>query len=167
MGRKNSREQYETLVINARRICPSIAITTDILVGFPGENETDYRETIDFIQRIGFSTGHVFTFSRRPGTGADKLPDQIPTSIKKDRSKEIRDLFFSQSKEYHRLFRKKTLPVLWERSENQTNGDYLMEGWTDNYIRVSARNPSDLHNEISQVKLVQSQEEWMFGEIVG
>jgi threonylcarbamoyladenosine tRNA methylthiotransferase MtaB len=167
MGRKYTSEQYESLVKRVSEICPNFAITTDILVGFPGETEKDHLETMDFIQRIGFAAGHVFAFSPRPGTGADKLPDQISTVVKKKRSKEIRELFSTKMKEYHQLFLNQTLPVLWEQSEHQIEGEYLLEGWTDNYIRVIARNLADLHNEISQVKLVESRDERMFGEIVG
>jgi threonylcarbamoyladenosine tRNA methylthiotransferase MtaB len=167
MGRKYSREQYENLVKRAREKCPSIAITTDILVGFPGETEVDHQETLDFIKRIGYSAGHVFTFSPRPGTGADKLPDQIPSFVKKNRSREMRDLFDEKMKKYHQLFLNEKMAVLWEQSEHQIEGDYQLEGWTDNYIRVFARNKINLHNEISQVKLIESRDERMFGEIVG
>jgi len=165
MGRKYTCEQYETLVTKARVICPAMAITTDILVGFPGEKEDDHQETMDFIHRIGYTAGHVFAFSPRPGTGADKLPDQIPTEVKKERSREIRDLFSRQMKEFHQLFLGKEIQVLWEQSEHEDNRDFLLEGWTDNYIRVFTRNQHDLHNEISLVKLLASRDDRMYGEI--
>jgi threonylcarbamoyladenosine tRNA methylthiotransferase MtaB len=121
---------------------------------------------MDFVKRISYSAGHVFTFSPRPGTGAEKMPDQIPSLVKKNRSKEMRDLFSRQMKAYHQLFLNEKMEVLWEQSEHQIEGDYYLEGWTDNYIRVFARNRIDMHNEISQVKLLESREERMFGEIV-
>jgi tRNA A37 methylthiotransferase MiaB len=79
----------------------------------------------------------------------------------------MRDLFDEKMKKYHQLFLNEKMAVLWEQSEHQIEGDYQLEGWTDNYIRVFARNKIDLHNEISQVKLIESRDERMFGEIVG
>ena len=165
MGRKYNSGEYEGLVVKARSICPAIAITTDILVGFPDEDERDHHETVDLIKRIGFATGHVFPFSPRPGTGAEKLPNQIPTAVKKDRSREVRELFSQLIAKYHQQFLGEEKQVLWEQSEFQEDGKFLLEGWTDNYIKVITTFRIDLHNEISSVKLVESRNEKMYGEI--
>jgi len=167
MGRKNTCQQYESLVKKVKAICPMIAITTDILVGFPGESDADHQQTLDFIQRIKYAAGHVFVFSPRPGTSAENLPNQIPTGIKKSRSKEIRGLFSNQVEEFHQQFIGDKLKVLWEKSSPDNGNGFLLEGWTDNYIRVFARNRQDLHNEISLVKLIEPKDDRMYVEICG
>ena len=165
MGRKYTTKQFETLVEKARGISPNIAITSDILVGFPGETERDHQETMEIIKKIGFAAGHVFAFSPRPGTGAEILPNQIPTVNKKERSREVRELFSNLTVQYHSKFIGKIAKVLWEQADQQVEGDYLLEGWTDNYIKVFTRNAKNLHNEISLVKLVEARADRMFGEI--
>jgi threonylcarbamoyladenosine tRNA methylthiotransferase MtaB len=166
MGRKNTPGSYFALVEMARRVRPEIAITTDVLVGFPGETDEQFTETVKFIQEMQFAGGHVFSFSPRPGTGADLMENPIPKDVKKERSFQTRELFIELAKKYQRQFIGMNEPVLWEKCEQLSAGDFQVEGWTDTYIKVNARSECDLSNEISLVDLIELTDEGMKGKIV-
>jgi threonylcarbamoyladenosine tRNA methylthiotransferase MtaB len=167
MGRGHTKEEYEELIAKARSICPEIAITTDILVGFPGEGDVNQKETMDFVEKIRFAGGHVFPFSPRPGTTGEKLPDQVPPSIKKERSREIRNTLSQSAKAYFQLFLGENLQTLWEKTELLPNHNFLLEGWTDNYLKVAAISKHDLHNQFSLVKLFDPKGKRINGRICG
>ena len=166
MGRKNTPESYFDIVEMARKVRPEIAITTDVLVGFPGEMEEHFSDTVKLIQNVQFAGGHVFTFSPRPGTGADSMENPIPKEVKKQRSLRIRELFTELAKKYQHQFIGINEAVLWEKCEKLSGIEYHVEGWTDTYIKVNSRSKSDLSNEISLVQLTQVTEEGMLGEII-
>jgi len=153
MGRPITRHMYLDLIKAIRESVPEIAITTDVIVGFPGETDEDFRTSRKFIQEIGFAGGHVFTYSPRPGTAAYKMKDQIPTRIAKGRNAVLREDFKSSGTAFRKRFIGSVQDVLWESSEIQSDGNYRMSGLTDTYIRVFALAKADLWNQISKVEL--------------
>lgn len=151
MARRCKTANFEQLVTQARREINGFNLTTDIIVGFPGETDSEWQESIDFIERIGFSHVHIFTYSKRDGTRAANLPGTIAGQVKKARSRELHQLTQRMRQEYLVDRVNETHQVLWE-SRNE-NG--YQTGYTDNYIRVQLtdNHDEDLEHRISTVKL--------------
>ncbi len=139
MARKTSQNEFRRIVEMARTVNSEMAITTDMIVGFPGESEEDFSQTVDFVRQMEFAAGHVFTFSARQGTAAAKFENQVHGSIRKRRSAELRALFAELGYEYQKNFLNRRVSVLWESGTIQTDGSYLMEGLSENYLRVRAQ----------------------------
>lgn len=131
MNRKYNKEYFLSKIKEIRRIRPDISITTDIIVGFPGETEENFLETCDFAQEIGFSKIHVFPYSRRNGTKADTIPNQIDEQIKKDRVNRLIEISNKLEKDYLDKFINKEVEVLIETIKN---GKSI--GHTGNYLKV-------------------------------
>lgn len=153
MGRKNTAQSYGELVAEARRVSPDIALTTDLLVGFPGESEDDFRQTLQFVEEMKFAGGHVFIFSPRPGTPAEDLPDQVDWNVKRERSKKLRLLLDDLKIKYEQQFLGQGVSVLWENASLMEDGRWNLSGWTDHYIKCSLFSDKDLTNQISNVRL--------------
>lgn len=155
MGRKNTTADYKRIVDTIRKICPEIAITTDILVGFPGESAEDFNETCDYIRTINFAGGHVFSYSPRPDTVAAIMKDQVPHIQKAARSRFIRGILQDLQEKYYRCFLQKELDILWESAQQQQNGYWRLKGISDNSMHVSADYPKNLQNEISKARIIE------------
>ena len=145
MRRKYDTARYYESVALLNRFFPDCAITTDLIVGFPGETEEEFLETLEFIQKCRFADMHIFPYSRRPGTPADKMPGQHPNAVKEDRSRRAIAVAAELSKAYREKFLGKPLEVLFEEPE----GDYFT-GHTPNYLKVYLRG-DDLHNQLRTV----------------
>ena len=156
MGRPITRDMYIELIEAIRKRVPEIAITTDVIVGFPGETDEDFKASRKLIQEIGFAGGHVFTYSPRPGTAAFKMKDQVSNRIAKERNAILRDDFRRLGMAFQKRFIGTVQDVLWESSEIQPDGTFRLAGLTDTYIRVFAKAECDLWNRISKVELVSS-----------
>lgn len=153
MGRPIRVSAYQALIEATRRIIPDIAITTDVITGFPGESEADFEETKAILQRIGFSGGHVFTYSPRPGTPAFKMDGQVPRHVAKARNAALQDVFRVTGAHYREALFGQTLPVLWESSAQAEDGMWQLSGLADNYIKVYSVADRGLWNRISSVRL--------------
>jgi len=153
MARKTTQQSYREIIKFARDVIPDMAITTDMIIGFPGETDADFNETLDFVKEINFSGGHVFSFSARPGTPAAKYDSQTPHAIRKHRSAVLRTLFIESAHLYQLNYIGRNLDVLWESSHKTENGDFLVKGLTENYLKVSAIVPTDRWNIIENVHL--------------
>ena len=153
MGRKTTPQSFARLVSLARSVCPDIAITTDIIAGFPGESEAEFAESLEFVQAMEFAGGHVFTFSERPGTAAARMPGQVPMAIRKERNAKIRQVLEESAQRYRARFLGQTLPVLWESAFHLAPQTWLLSGLSDNYIRITAEAPHPLWNQITPVVL--------------
>ena len=151
MARRTTPEEFIHLVTMARAIRPDFAITTDVIVGFPGETEEEFKETLAFIQKTGFAGGHVFTFSPRPGTAAAKMEGQLPKSILRERSKILRCEFDRQKISFQKSFIGKERQILWESSNPLPDGQWETYGLSDNYLTVKTIFPHRVHNEITTV----------------
>ncbi len=165
MARKTTRQSYREIVKNARAVNPEMAITTDMIVGFPGETDDDFSETLDFVQETGFAGGHVFTFSARPGTPAAKYDMQVPSSIRKRRSAVLRTKFIELAHSYQSKFIGRNLDVLWESSTKLDQDKFLLKGLSENYIKVSAIVSTDRWNIIEKVHLEDFYQDTLIGVI--
>ncbi|GAB4491174.1 MAG: tRNA (N(6)-L-threonylcarbamoyladenosine(37)-C(2))-methylthiotransferase MtaB [Anaerolineales bacterium] len=166
MLRKTTPRSFRQLAQAARAAIPDVAITTDVIAGFPGETEAEFNETLDFIREIEFAGGHVFTYSSRPGTPAARMKNHLPGEVKKARSAHLRALFGELSQAYRQQFIGQTLPVLWEATSELDEWGWQMEGLTGNYLRVSAHAASPRWNVVDQVKLTRLTPDGLMGEIV-
>jgi threonylcarbamoyladenosine tRNA methylthiotransferase MtaB len=158
MKRRYTIGDYRRAVSLIRASVPDAAITTDVIVGFPGETDAEFRETLEFCREMRFARIHVFPFSPRLGTAAATMPGQISAAVKKERSKQILALSRESSKNFLTQFLGKTLEVLWEQSSAG-----VWSGLTSNYIRVYARSRDDLGNRLLPVKLVKLYKDGVWG----
>lgn len=160
MKRGYNTTQFMAAVERIRAAWPMAAFTTDVIVGFPGETEEEFEQTLRFCQSVGFARLHVFPFSPRETTPAAQMPDQIAESVKADRVRRLIALGDELAADYRRGFLGKTVPVLVEEPDH----DGGMAGYTPEYIHV--RVPEGKSGSIVSVRLTALTEEGMTGEIV-
>jgi threonylcarbamoyladenosine tRNA methylthiotransferase MtaB len=162
MGRRITTETFARLVKTAREIVPEMAVTTDVLVGFPGETDADFAVSLAFVEEMAFARLHVFRYSERAGTAAVKLDHRVPHRVRKRRSKRMRALGRRLARAYRRRFVGRVLPVLWEKED--TEGNWL--GLTDNYLSVKIAMFDDLHNRITPTLLECLEGQTFIGQVV-
>jgi threonylcarbamoyladenosine tRNA methylthiotransferase MtaB len=167
MARKTNPAAYATLVSIARGVVPEIALTTDIIVGFPGESEEEFTESLKFVESIGFAGGHVFSFSERPGTPAAHFESKIPPSVRKERSKCMRSVLAQSSEKYRQAFIGQEIKVLWEATNQLTPLGWQVTGLTDNYLRIYSLAAEPMWNKISSVRLTELRSDGLAGFITG
>lgn len=155
MARKTTTDSFRRLLSAARSLIPDVSITTDLIAGFPGETEDEFSATLDFVNEMQFSGGHVFSYSPRPGTGAAKMKGQIKPELRKRRNRILQEALEESAKSYREKFIGRVMPVLWESSTEFGEFGWRMEGWTGNYLRVSAVAPSPRWNEVDVALLEQ------------
>lgn len=153
MNRKYTAEEYRKSVELLKKHIPDVAITTDIMVGFPGETEEDFINSMDFADKIGFSKIHVFKYSPRKGTPAAESPDQITPEIKEARSEKMLALSDRLEEQYLGRFIDREMDVLYEQALADKKG--YIEGLTSNYIRVAAEGSEDITGKIVKTKLIK------------
>ena len=151
---------YAKAVSMIREVLPHAAITTDIIVGFPGETDDEFQETVDFCRRMGFVRIHVFPFPR-PGTVAADMLGQIEARIKKERSAKMLALTKESAREFISRFVGGTFEVLWEQQSNSG----IWSGYTADYIRVYARSERDMTNILTAARLLKLYRDGVWGEI--
>jgi threonylcarbamoyladenosine tRNA methylthiotransferase MtaB len=165
MRRKSTPESFAALLRSARAAIPEVAITTDIIVGFPGETEAEFSETVEFVKSMHFAGGHVFTYSARPGTPAARMNTQVRHEIRKERNAKVRAVLEESAKAFRSDFIHHRLPVLWEASSRLTEAGWTLEGLTDNYLRVTAVAPAPRWNQMDDVEMVSIDGDGMKGII--
>ena len=153
MGRPLSSDGYLKLIATIREVIPDVALTTDVITGFPGETEEHFKETLDLVHKVGFAGGHVFTYSPRPGTAAYKMKENVSKSVAKGRNATLRKIFDESARKYRKKFIGSRQTVLWETSQQFEDGSWHLSGLTDTYIRIYATADIDLWNRISSVRL--------------
>jgi threonylcarbamoyladenosine tRNA methylthiotransferase MtaB len=163
MRRSYSLDQYQRTV-NLIKEVPKVAITTDIMVGFPGESAEEFEQSYSFCQQAGFANIHVFPFSPRPETAAARMPVQIKDKVKAERNQRMLGLSQSCRRRFCEQFLGQTMPALWEKETSPGSGIY--SGLTSNYIRVFAHSEKSLNNEITPVKLIEFHNQGIWGEMV-
>lgn len=141
---------------------PDAGLTTDIIVGFPGETEEEFDETLKLVKEIGFSKVHVFKYSPREGTPAAESKEQINGNIKNERSKTLIDLSEELTDKFNSKFIGKKLDVLFE--EQSFGEDHIYEGYTKNYIRVKAEFDYDIIGDIVDINIVDKDGEVLIGK---
>jgi threonylcarbamoyladenosine tRNA methylthiotransferase MtaB len=160
MKRKYTSAAYRDTVSLIRSTVPEAAITTDVIVGFPGETEAEFQETMELCKVIEFARIHVFPFSPRPGTAAAVMPEKIPDNVKKDRTDLMLALAREAAKDFHQGYTGKTSEVLWEQPSAG-----IWSGYTGNYIKVYQKSADDLTNNVTRTKLVKLYRDGIWGEI--
>ncbi|MFC2041975.1 tRNA (N(6)-L-threonylcarbamoyladenosine(37)-C(2))-methylthiotransferase MtaB [Chloroflexota bacterium] len=158
MKRRYSTADYQKAVSSIRQIVPEAAITTDIIVGFPGETEAGFEESYDFCRQMVFARIHVFPYSPRPGTEAALMPGKVKERVKRQRCQRMLALAEESAANFMRQFQGMILPVLWENEEGG-----FWSGLTGNYIRVYARSSNDLTNKLLPTKLMEVWGKGMWG----
>lgn len=154
MRRKYSAEFYEEKVNRIKEALPGLAITSDIIVGFPGETEEEFLETYEFVQRIGYSELHVFPYSRRTGTPAARMENQVPEDIKEERVQKMIALSDKLAKQYAAKYENTVLDVIPEEKSSTKLGSLV--GYTDNYLKVQFEGPEELIGSIVRVKITKA-----------
>jgi threonylcarbamoyladenosine tRNA methylthiotransferase MtaB len=164
MRRSYSLDQYQRTVNLIKEKIPKVAITTDIMVAFPGESDEEFEQSYSFCQQAGFANIHVFPFSSRPETAAAGMPEQIKDNVKQERNQRMLELSRSSRRNFCEQLLGQTMPVLWEKETSPGSGIY--SGLTSNYIRVFAHSEKSLNNEITPVKLVEFHNQGIRGEVM-
>lgn len=166
MARPITPQEYSDKLRLAKNASPEIAITTDVIVGFPGEDEEEFNASLEFIQQMDFAGGHVFTYSPRPLTPALQIKGEVPSLEKKRRGQMVRNLFAEKSMAFRRRFLGQELEVLWETVSLLDDKTYRLEGITGNYLRVEAYSEEDLWNQESIVRLHSITKNGLGGAII-
>ncbi|MDC3415567.1 tRNA (N(6)-L-threonylcarbamoyladenosine(37)-C(2))-methylthiotransferase MtaB [Aquibacillus salsiterrae] len=151
MRRKYSSSFYKTRVDKIKQALPGLAITSDVIVGFPGETEQEFMETYDFIKEIGFSELHVFPFSRRTGTPAARMDNQVEDDVKNDRVHRLIELSNQQALAYASLYEGEVLEVIPEEMDAEDPNALI--GYSDNYLKVKFNGSEDMIGKIVRVKI--------------
>lgn len=163
MNRHYSTADYEAAVLKIRRALPGAAITTDIMVGFPGETEEEFLNTLAFVEKIGFADAHVFKYSVRKGTKAEKMDGQVAPEVKEDRSHRLIGLVKTLNQQFVASYIGKTVSVLFEQEHKGIPN--LYEGKTDNYITVLAKSQRDVSGEFHTVAITGEKDGLAIGEL--
>ncbi len=162
MRRPYTTAQFARAIELAREKIPDVGITTDVIVGFPGESETEFEQSLEFVERMQFSRVHVFPYSVRAGTLAARLPLQVDDRTKASRMKQMQAVAETSLRAFTERFIGREMPVLWETNQ-KTEG---WVGYTGNYIRVLAPCDTDLHNQITPARLVKTIDDGALGEVI-
>ena len=162
MNRRYTTEEFKNVVDLLRSTYKDVILTTDIIVGFPGETEEEFNSTYEFLKEIKFYKMHIFKYSRRKGTKADLMQDQISPDIQEQRSKKLLELSDKNQKEYNEQYVGKIVKVLFEEQDNE-----YIKGHTDNYIVVKVKNKeiNKYHNKIADIKITDIFNEELIGSL--
>lgn len=162
MNRHYTAAEYESIVNNIRGVFDNPSVTTDMMVGFAGETPEDFEESLNFARKIGFAKVHVFAYSRRPGTAADRMPGQVPNKVKEERSRQLIEATNEARRRFLLTQVGRTEPVLFESKRLE---DYY-EGYTANYTPVHVQSPIPLFGKILPVKILEAGEDFCFGSLI-
>jgi threonylcarbamoyladenosine tRNA methylthiotransferase MtaB len=164
MARHYTTAEFAALVGSARAAIPDLAVTTDVIVGFPGESDEQFAESVSTVEAMQFARVHVFAFSSRPGTPAAQMKGQVSPQVKAERSRAMRAVATACQRATRQRFVGRTMDVLWESSRpGEVGPDW--SGLTDNYLRVHVASASDLANTFTPTRLVALTAAGLQGEI--
>ncbi|OFI07187.1 threonylcarbamoyladenosine tRNA methylthiotransferase MtaB [Clostridium acetireducens DSM 10703] len=163
MNRRYTTLEYKNIVEDLRKNIKDVSITTDVIVGFPGETEEEFEETYNFLKDIKLSKMHIFKYSPRKGTKAANMKNQVNGNVKEERSKKLIELDIKLEKCFMSKFIGREMPVLYEQEYSKIKGNY--EGYTPNYIKVVSPYLKDISGNIMNTKLSEIKEEIIFGNI--
>ena len=164
MRRRYTSAEYAAVVQTIRAALPGAAITTDVMVGFPGETDAEFAESVAFVRELGFAQAHVFKYSPRPGTAGAKLPDQVRDAAKKERLEAMIEVAAASASSYRAGLIGGEADVLYEASVEGAN-EPTWEGLTGNYVRVFAVSREPLANRIVRTRLTGPHPEGLIGAI--
>ena len=158
MNRRYTTNQFEKIVNNLRKAYSDVILTTDIIVGFPGESDEEFEKTYEFLKKINFYKMHVFKYSMRTGTKAAVMENQVPTNIKEIRSKRLIELSEKNEKNFNCEYIGKEVEILVEEEK-----EGLYKGHTANYIMVNFKSDRDVVNEIIKVQIEEQSKDYLIG----
>ena len=161
MNRHYNTDFYYDLISRIRRIFTNASVTTDVMVGFPGESEQEFNKSVEFVKKAGFARTHIFAYSRRPGTAADKMTFQITKSEKQRRARIMSAAAQMCEIEFLSKQQDKVFPVLFESGKNGKQ-----EGYTPNYTRVIVKTNKDLSGQILNVRITEMCKDCCIGKII-
>jgi len=166
MGRRNTSNSFKNLLEAARMTIPNLSVTTDVIVGFPGETDTDFIESYEFIDSMKFAGLHIFPYSGRPGTAASKMSEQISVDIIRKRSRLMHEINKKHQSQFISSFVGRELDVLWESCKSD-NDLVCWSGLTSNYLRAYAYSDSDnsLRNVITKTKMMETFRGGLLGHV--
>lgn len=164
MNRHYDREQYLGRVAKLKEVCPDIAITTDIIVGFPGETEEDFKDTLDLVKQVRYDSAFTFLYSIREGTPAASWTNQIPEEIKHERFNRLIEVIHEIQEEEMKQFQDKIIPVLIEGTSKTDKS--MLTGRTESLKTVDLPGDTSLVGKIVPVKIVKAQTFSLYGELV-
>jgi threonylcarbamoyladenosine tRNA methylthiotransferase MtaB len=166
MARRIDQRRFAQLVRAARAAIPDLAVTTDIIVGFPGETEAEFAESIAFVEAMAFAKLHIFRYSRRDGTAAATMSGQLRPQVAQERSERMHALNSGLEQSFRQTFVGRTMPVLWESSEPFGFGRQW-SGLTGNYLRVVTQTGPgvDLQNKVLNTQLVETAPAALIGRL--
>jgi threonylcarbamoyladenosine tRNA methylthiotransferase MtaB len=166
MARRTNQAQFAQLIQAARAAILDVSITTDIIVGFPGETEAEFAESIAFVERMAFAKLHIFRYSRREGTAAATMRGQVPAPAAQERSRRMHVLNAALEDAFRRQFVGRTMLVLWETHEPYGFG-VQWSGLTGNYLRVVTQTGPDvnLRNQVTDTYLVDTAPAALLGQL--
>lgn len=153
MLRRTNQTAFRALVYGARERIPGVGITTDVIVGFPGETDDEFAISAAFIEEMDFAGLHIFRYSKRPGTAAARMRNHVDEAAKKARSAYLHERSAEMEQRFARQFTGQTLPVLWEHISGATEDGFINVGYTDNYVRVRCVHPRVLTNHVIDARL--------------
>ncbi|TFH37186.1 MAG: MiaB/RimO family radical SAM methylthiotransferase [Anaerolineales bacterium] len=153
MARNTSPQRYRSLIQRIRQQYPRMAITTDLIVGFPGEGEREFEQSRSFVRDMEFSGGHVFTYSERPGTAASTFPNPVPNAARRERNRLMRAELEAASRKFQRAFLGQTLSVLWESVLACDAQGWTLSGWSSEHLRVQSYGECSWRNQIHKVRI--------------
>jgi threonylcarbamoyladenosine tRNA methylthiotransferase MtaB len=160
MRRPYSAPQFANLVQEIRAAIDGVAITTDVIVGFPGETEEEFGESLEFVARMGFARPHVFTYSQRQGTLANSMPEQVEAAVKKERVGRMLTVSRASERAFWRQCLGHKARVVWEEKKGE-----LWSGLTDNYVRVFSHSEQDLAGRSGEVEMLRLLDAGVAGRI--
>jgi threonylcarbamoyladenosine tRNA methylthiotransferase MtaB len=166
MARRTSQTSFRALVAAARDYIPDLGISTDVIVGFPGETDDEFETSYDFIRAMDFMKLHVFRYSARAGTAAARMAGQVPDEVRKARSARLLALSDEGAQHFSASFVGREMRVLWEQITGASEAGFHNSGLTDNYLRVDMIAPAALTNTISTVRLTAVSERGLLAEVV-
>lgn len=165
MRRKYTTAQYREKIQTVRQVLPEFALTSDVIVGFPGETEEQFMNTYQFIRELQFAELHVFPYSPRSGTPAARMPDQVPADVKERRVNRLIALSEQLSKAYAAQFEGQVLEVIPEQHLEKSKRSDLLMGYTDNYLKVAFKGDPSLMGQLVKVQIDQAGYPYSIGSL--
>ncbi|NEU31648.1 tRNA (N(6)-L-threonylcarbamoyladenosine(37)-C(2))-methylthiotransferase MtaB [bacterium LRH843] len=166
MRRKYTMEFFGERLDRLKEVLPGLAVTSDVIVGFPGETEEEFQETYDFISKHKFSELHVFPYSKRTGTPAARMDDQIDEEVKNERVHRLIELSNQLAKEYASQFEGDVLEMIPEELDKENSESGMYVGYTDNYLKVKVKTTEEMIGQIVKIKITKAGYPYNVGEFV-
>jgi len=168
MARRCTVASFDALVADARAVMPDVCITTDLIVGFPGETEAHAAETLAWVRHVGIADAHIFAWSPREGTAATRFPGRVPREVQRVRSRALHEAVAAERTKRLQAAVGQVRQVLWESEREPVDGGFRVVGYTDTFLRTEAIVPDgrSLRRTVSTVRLTGVRDDRLVGQVV-